>query len=304
MPHTFPLMPVRALAFDLWETLLTNPPELGKEQERLRLQRMERVLAARGLGMTSDGIEAVVGQTLGTRDSTLRTATPALPTRIEHAHRVLWQRCQELYWSRDVDVPCRTQIEHFLEELAIDPASLDEEALHELEAAYAEAAVEIPPAAVEGAVETLDALRARGLRLGLISNTGRTPGSALRRVLERLGLAQSLDVMIFSNEHGACKPRPSIFEALREGLALPFSDIAFVGDNLYADVHGAQSCGMRAIHFVPAIRGAAVAPPVEHGLTIVPDATVTRLPDVVEVVDAWGGRGEVTSRNSETRIQN
>ena len=261
---------MKAIAFDLWETLLTNPAELGKEQERLRLQRMEQVLTSREF----------TASPLGTQDSALRTL-------VEHAHRALWARCQELYWSKDVDVPCRTQIEHFLEELQLDPASFDETALHELETAYAEAAIDIPPVVVEGAVETLQALRARGLRLGLISNTGRTPGSALRRVLDRLGIAQSLDVMIFSNEHGACKPQRSIFEALRDGLGAPFDEIAFVGDNLYADVHGAQSCGMRGIHFVPPVRGAAVAPHVEHGLDIVPDAVVTRLPEVVAVVDGW-----------------
>jgi putative hydrolase of the HAD superfamily len=269
-------MPVKAIAFDLWETLLTNPAELGQEQERLRLRRMERVLITHGFAVPP----------LGTQDSGPSTQS------VEHAHRAIWQRCQELYWSKDVDVPCRTQIEHFLEELKLDAASFDEEALHELETAYAEAAVEIPPMVVEGAVETLQALRARGLRLGLISNTGRTPGSALRRVLEQLALAQSLDVMIFSNEHGACKPQRSIFEALRDRLGVPFEETAFVGDNLYADVHGAQSCGMRGIHFTPPLRGAAVAAPVDHGLTIEADAVVTRLADVVSVVDVWSAVGD------------
>jgi FMN phosphatase YigB (HAD superfamily) len=59
----------------------------------------------------------------------------------------------------------------------------------------------------------------------------------------------------------------------------------FVGDNLYADVHGAQRCGMRAVHFVPAVRGSAVAPPIEHGLEIVADATVTDLRAIVALVE-------------------
>ena len=250
---------IKAVSFDLWETLITDTPALSREQERLRLTRMEQVLASSGYS--------------------------ALADRIEHAYRALWQKCHELYWSADVDVPCRRQIEHFLEalELRVD----DETTLEALEDAYAHAAVEVPPAVVDGARETLDALTSRGLRIGLISNTGRTPGYALRRVLEQVGLAPSIDVMVFSNEHGFCKPATSIFEELRRGLGTDYSEMAFVGDNLYVDVHGAQRVGMRGIHFVPAKRGTAVAPPVNHGLEIVPDATVRDLREIVPHIAGW-----------------
>jgi putative hydrolase of the HAD superfamily len=250
---------LRAIAFDLWETLITDTPHLSKEQERLRLTRMEAVLEARGHG--------------------------AVAHRIEDAYRALWRRCHDLYWSEDRDVPCRRQIEHLLEELALDPATFGEEALAELEHAYATAALDVLPEAVDGARETLAALKARGLALGLVSNTGRTPGSVLRQILERLGLASSIDVMVFSNEHGQCKPRPSIFEELRRGLGVAYGEMMFVGDNLYADVHGAQRCGMRAVHFVPAVRGSAVAAEIDHGLEIVADATVTDLRAILALVE-------------------
>jgi glutathione S-transferase len=38
---------LKAIAFDLWETLLTDTPEISRRQERLRLDRMERVLQRR-----------------------------------------------------------------------------------------------------------------------------------------------------------------------------------------------------------------------------------------------------------------
>lgn len=253
-----PERPLKAIAFDLWETLITETPDRLREQERLRFTRIEAILAARGFA--------------------------ALAGRIEDAYRAIWPRCQDLYWSADRDVPCRRQIEHFLEELELEPASLEEPALAELEHAYATAALEILPHTVGGARETLAALKARGLKVGLISNTGRTPGSVLRDVLERLGLAPSIDAMVFSNEHGECKPRPSIFEALRNGLGVAYDEIAFVGDNLYADVHGAQRCGMRGIHFIPAVRGIAIAADVDHGLEITPDATIRELPELLAVV--------------------
>ena len=248
---------LRAIAFDLWETLITETPGVARQQERLRTSRLEEILSARGYG--------------------------ALADRIEHAHRALWKRCHELYWSEDRDIPCRRQVEHFLEELEIE---IDDEAtLAELEQAYATAAVEVLPDVVSGAPAVLADLKSRGLRIGLISNTGRTPGYALREVLARLGLAQSIDVMVFSNEHGYCKPQTSIFEELRRGLGVGYEEMMFVGDNLYVDVHGAQRCGIRAVHFKPVILGNAIAPPVEHGLQIVADDVVTSLSDIVDLVD-------------------
>lgn len=251
---------ISAVAFDLWETLLTDTPELSRRQERLRLERMEEILVERGFAATAE--------------------------RIERAYRHLWHRCQELYWSADRDVPCRTQIEHFLEALELDPESFEPDVLDALEEAYANAAVEILPAIVPGAPEVVRGLKERGLRIGLISNTGRTPGSALRTILERLGLADSIDAMVFSNEHGRCKPETSIFEELRRGLGVPYDETVFVGDNPYADVHGAQRCGMRGVLFIPAVRGTAVAPPFEHGLTIVPDATIRDLRDLPTAIDS------------------
>jgi putative hydrolase of the HAD superfamily len=238
---------IKAVAFDLWETLITDTPALSRGQERLRLGKMADILETN-------------------------------PEHIESAYRQVWHHCQTLYWSRDEDIPCRRQVEHFLELAGIEA---DDAMVEALEHAYAMAAVEMLPAVVEDADAVVAALKDRGYRIGLISNTGRTPGYALRLILERLGLASSIDAMVFSNEHGACKPQPSIFEALRTALGVPYGEMVFVGDNLYADVHGAQRCGMLGVHFVPPQRGTAIAPPIDHGLEIVPDATIKHLRELL-----------------------
>jgi putative hydrolase of the HAD superfamily len=240
---------LRAVAFDLWETLITNTPDASRAQERTRLE----------------GMAAILGKRVD---------------EIEHAHRGVWSRCQELYWSRDEDIPCSRQVEHFLEALGMD---VDAATFQALENVYAMAAVETPPSVIAGAAEVVPALKSRGYRIGLISNTGRTPGSALRVILDRLGLASSIDAMVFSNEHGVCKPRRSIFEALRSALGVDYGEMVFVGDNLYVDVHGAKSCGMFAVHFISPQRGTAIAPAVDHGLEIVPDATITDLRELHDV---------------------
>lgn len=249
---------IRAVAFDFWETLITDTPELSQRQKALRLERMERILRASGFAGTAD--------------------------RIEHAHGASWQRCHELYWSADRDVPCRTQVEHFLEALDLPLEGMPLEAL---ENAYARAAVEILPETVNGAPEVVAELKAAGFLIGLISNTGRTPGYALREVLEAYGFAKDFDAMVFSNEHGSLKPHRSIFDSLRESLGVSFEEMVFVGDNIYADIHGAQRCGMRAVHFVPARRGTAVAPHVDVDFEIIADATIEDLRALPGLISSW-----------------
>jgi FMN phosphatase YigB (HAD superfamily) len=114
----------------------------------------------------------------------------------------------------------------------------------------------------------------------------------LREILERLGMAPYVDCMVFSNEHGECKPRRSIFERLRQELGAGWDEMLFVGDNLYVDIHGAQQCGMLAVHFIPRVVGTAVALPANHGLTIVPDAVIRELRELhaaMETLEAGAG---------------
>lgn len=253
-----PHLRFKAIAFDLWETLITDTPETAGRQERRRIEQMQRILAEAGTFLSG--------------------------AQVEEAYLQLWHRCHELYWSRDRDIEPHQQIVHFLEELQLSLSSFTPGTLEALEHAYVNAALEHVPTVIPGSRETLKTLEASGLAIGLISNTGRTPGSVLRKVLEVHGLSESIDVMVFSNEHGECKPRPSIFESLRQSLALRFEEIVFVGDNPYVDVHGAQSCGMFAVHLDRADRGMAVAAPVDHGLDIVPDATITELSQLVPLL--------------------
>ncbi|HVT45282.1 MAG TPA: HAD family hydrolase [Thermoanaerobaculia bacterium] len=252
---------LKAIAFDLWETLITGTPGQTREQETLRLVRIEQVLARRGHQATA--------------------------FEIHDAYKALWHRCHELYWKVDVDVPTRRHIIHFLEALGLDPGAFSEEVLDEIESAYSIAALDVLPEVVPGAHQALEALRQLRLSIGLVSNTGRTPGSVLREVLGRAGLGEYLDAMVFSNEHGACKPRGSIFEELCRNLQVEPCDVLFVGDDLYADVFGAQRCGMKAVHFMPESKGVAVARPIEHGLTIIPDATIRSLAQLPAVVSGY-----------------
>jgi putative hydrolase of the HAD superfamily len=95
----------------------------------------------------------------------------------------------------------------------------------------------------------LEALRARGLKLALVSNTA-SPQWLLQPMLERQGIAQRVDAIVLSSEVGKRKPHRAIFERALSELDVDASDALFVGDRLEADVLGASRVGMKTIQAV------------------------------------------------------
>jgi putative hydrolase of the HAD superfamily len=95
----------------------------------------------------------------------------------------------------------------------------------------------------------LDTLRDRGLKVGLVSNALDPPG-LLHRDLEQMGVAERLDVAVFSSEIGWRKPHPAIFERALEVIGVRASDTLFVGDTLATDIKGAWLLGMHTCQAV------------------------------------------------------
>jgi putative hydrolase of the HAD superfamily len=92
----------------------------------------------------------------------------------------------------------------------------------------------------EDTLPTLAALRERGLKLGLVSNTGRD----LDAFVAHHGL--DVDVVVSSGAHGKIKPHPTIFRAALDRLGVEAQDATMVGDSVEDDVEGARALGMRA----------------------------------------------------------
>jgi putative hydrolase of the HAD superfamily len=90
----------------------------------------------------------------------------------------------------------------------------------------------------EDALPVLDALRARGLKLGLVSNTGRNLDEFVSH--HRL----DVDAALGSGAFGRTKPHPTIFRAVLERLEVEPSDAAMVGDSIEDDIEGARATGI------------------------------------------------------------
>ena len=213
---------IKAVTFDLWQTLILDTAE-GLQQARAgRVRGIQEVLARQGIPVEIEKVDQAYGEV----DSRL-----------------------ESVWVTQRDVGSRGQIRILLERLGLDGAVPSDGPLTDaLDEAYCLPILSALPVPNTGAREVLRALHASGLVLGLICNTGRTPGKMLRLVLDRLALASYLTVLTFSDEIGLRKPHPEIFHRTLSALGVEPAAAAHVGDDVSTDVAGARGVGMRAIH--------------------------------------------------------
>ena len=89
----------------------------------------------------------------------------------------------------------------------------------------------------------LGELRARGLRLAVVSNWD----SRLPALLERLGLTDRFDAVLVSAIEGVEKPAPEIFLRAARRLGVDPAACLHAGDSPLDDYRGAESAGMLPI---------------------------------------------------------
>lgn len=136
------------------------------------------------------------------------------------------------------------------------------------------------------AAPTLRALREKGFKTGLLSNT-HWPRSFHEHFLDRDGLADLLDVRCYTSEMERTKPHASAFRHVLDALEVDDpSRAVFVGDRPFDDVFGALQAGLRGV-----LRNNPMVPPYD----VEPSAVIDRLPQLVSIVDRWHA-GEAARR--------
>ncbi|MDG6909885.1 MAG: HAD family hydrolase [Nitrososphaerota archaeon] len=96
---------------------------------------------------------------------------------------------------------------------------------------------------IPGALDVVDGLRSRGVRLGVLTNSGRKAAEA---TLRRAGLMDRFEFVLTRDETRIMKPRPEGMEMAAAKLGLPKGSIFYVGDSAQ-DVHAAISAGIKVV---------------------------------------------------------
>ncbi len=207
---------IRAVTFDFWQTLFVPGGGFGA-----RLEALKALVRARRPELREEAAEA------------------ALEAAAEENNR---------QWRAGLHFGATGLLGHVMETMALDLEPEERERFLELiEDPPSER--ELPP--VPGAPGAVRRLRERGLRLGIVSDTGFRPGRVLRRQLAAVGILDCFEPggMAFSDEVGVPKPHPRIFEAALRGLDVAAAEAVHVGDLKFTDVAGARGVGMRVIRF-------------------------------------------------------
>jgi putative hydrolase of the HAD superfamily len=202
------------VTFDCWSTLIVERDRLGA-----RARRLDRVMA-----------------TLHSLDAALERAP------VEAAMDTSWRRHLAL-WRGGISSGAPEMAAWTVEELGPQVASAGDS----IARIYAESSLASEIVALDGARDTLEALAESGVRRALICDTGFSPGSVVRQLLDRVGLLELLEVTIFSDEAGVPKPDGRVFRAALEPLGVAAAEAVHVGDLRRTDVAGARASGMVSV---------------------------------------------------------
>lgn len=147
-------------------------------------------------------------------------------------------------------------------------------------------------AAAEGAIETITALRAAGIRTGIVSYADI---GVFEGLLEQTGLAGLTDTAVCSEMARSCKPAPAIFLVALDGIGVPPTRAMFVGDSVESDVVGGNRLGLRTVLLSArefAIGAGSSDDPITH-----PDHHTNNRVDVLDLLDGAprGHRGQLTN---------
>ena len=97
-----------------------------------------------------------------------------------------------------------------------------------------------------GAKDTLVALRASGLKLGVVTNGN---GTVQNGKIDATGLRPLLDIVLVSEVEGLRKPDIAFFNLALQRLGVAAAQTMFVGDNPAVDVEGARNAGLGAVWY-------------------------------------------------------
>lgn len=212
-------------------------------------------------------------ESLALAEAVRRTPSPD-DDRFAHAERL--HRAGDVIWGRSRDHQQSSTIADLFTEAGLDHAPDLLQAYFDFWEPHTLTDPEARP--------MLEELRAMGLKVGVLSNTI-WPRAWHVGFFERDGVLDLIDGDVYTSEIPWTKPSPRAFGAAMEAIGEDDpAACVYVGDRLFDDVWGAHNAGLKAIH-IPL----SAIPTGQVGHTEgTPDASVTSLLEIPEVVRRWG----------------
>jgi putative hydrolase of the HAD superfamily len=235
---------IQAITFDLWNTIFKN-----KFYSNLRLKFLTQYLENKQSSYSSSSLKVALKSAFN------------LPKRNykENTHIYTEERVSKLFDILKIDIPKSDKdliIKEFEEVILKDPPSLK-----------------------FGVVQTLEKL-SLNYKIGLISNTGITPGRVINRIFQDYKIFKFFQVKVYSDEIGYYKPHPLIFKKALSELKCSPQNTIHIGDMLETDIKGAKDCNMLTIWF-----NETNSPRSDY---IQPDYEIYQISEVLQIIENLG----------------
>jgi len=233
---------IQAIMFDLWNTLFIN-----KSYSKQRLENLFQFLQEREIFFSFDELRTAYDKRFHFTEVTFEE--------IEFRH----------IYTEDRILNVLNELNIIISKDDFDIIKQDLESLM----------LQDPPLLKTSVKKTLEIL-APNYQIGLISNTGVTPGRVLSSVLEEYSILDLFDVTIFSDETGYFKPHPKMFEIPLEKLKCKSENAIHVGDMLETDIKGANDFQITSVWFNDSNK--------KNSPSITPDYEIKEIFEVIDII--------------------
>lgn len=210
---------MKLITFDFWNTLFLDQHEGSRHQKRI----------------------AFAHERIGRHHPSIPASQVAVA--FQAAHGVYLNQ-----WESRKSYPMHLHFRELLRYLNLEIPAEDFDSVVDF---FESVLLDHPPHPVSGAIDAVHFAAGR-MKVGLISDTGYTPGRTLRKIMEKHDLLDSFSAFSFSNETGLLKPNREAFLTILDELKIRPEEAVHIGDLEETDIAGAKEAGMKAIKFIGA----------------------------------------------------
>lgn len=210
-------MPLKAITIDFWNTLFDS--SYGLERNSYRQRALIKEIDKYGIVIKKE--------------------------KFNEAMHSSWLFFDNI-WKNEYRTPTPLEtVDHFWKFLEL-PYNL--ESMEVVVREFADCVLTYPPKLLPGVRESLEILNKK-FDLAIVSDTGFTPGSVLKKLLEQENIFDYFKAFSFSDETGVSKPHEKAFLHALGELGFNPEEALHIGDIEKTDITGAKRLGMKAIRY-------------------------------------------------------
>lgn len=209
---------LKIVSLDLWDTIIEDDLKLEEKRGEIRIKKLYEYLSPLVVSIKD----------------------------VENAYQKMseWLFSTQKMTQKSINIS--QQIYFIFKEFGAIPNSL---VLEDIKMSYESAIFEFPPKVVDNVYEFFEKLKRLNLKMCILSDAGRTPGWALKEILNRYKLLSYFDKVFFSDEIGYVKPNKNTFNRIIKEFNVKKEEVVHIGDSIEKDIIGAKEFGINYIYF-------------------------------------------------------